>query len=112
MSRKDESITRRALRDAVSGAPDDPSPLVAAVPALMREAARRRRAEAGDTRSFETFAAWALPRLAAATVFAVIASTTFVVWERGRSTATSLESVILGPDADVDVVVDLVGNDG
>jgi hypothetical protein len=77
------------FRRAERGTRVDATRLVEAVPALMREAARRRAAPADPF-------AWALPRLAAATAAAVVLATSLVVWERSRTTTvTTFESLIL-----------------
>lgn len=93
-----KEIFRRAER----GTHDDVSALVARVPALMREAARRR----GEPESpFD----WALPRLAIATAGAVVLAAAVVIFT-GSGTST-FESLILGADeATGDVLFDaLVG---
>lgn len=94
-----KEIFRRAER----GTRDDAARLVEAVPALLREAARRRAAPDDPF-------AWAVPRLAAATAVAVVLATSLVWWERSRTTAPSatFESVILGdPEASTgDVLFD------
>jgi len=115
-----EPIARKAMRDAERGARADASRLVDAVPALMREAERRRGSRTADSPTLPQLANWALPRLAAATAIAVIAATVIVVGERGSQPVktTTFESVILdgGRDATGDVVFDaLLGtgrNDG
>lgn len=93
---------------AQRGTSDDASRLVARVPALMREAERRRAAVP------DPFAR-ALPRLALATAAAVVLAA--VVSTFTRSSATNLESVILGDEAttgDVlfDALLDAERSDG
>ena len=115
-----EPIAGKAMRAAERGASADASRLVAAVPALMHEAQRRRAAMTAASPALAQLATWALPRFAAATAMAVIAATSFVLWERGDATtaSASFESVILGGDADrsddavIDDLLDLEGNDG
>jgi hypothetical protein len=117
-----EPIARKAMREAERGAPEDVSRLVDAVPALMREAARRRSVATAGSPSLAQPANWALPRLAAATAIAVVAATVVVVRDRGTTAATpkatTMESVILdgGASGTGDVVFDaLLGtgrNDG
>jgi hypothetical protein len=116
-----EPIARKAMREAERGARADASRLVDAVPALMREAERRRAATTGSP-SMVPWAYWALPRLAAVTAMAVIAATVVIVRDRGTTPTapktTTMESVILdgGADGTGDVVFDaLLGagrNDG
>jgi hypothetical protein len=78
----------------------------------MREAERRRNEARTMPPSLTQLAAWALPRLAAATAVAVIAATWVVVRERSRpqaaSAPASFESVIIGGGAEGtgDVVFD------
>lgn len=96
----DEPIARKALREAGGDARPDASRLVAAVPAMMREA-RRRRDAATATPTLGQLSAWAMPRLAAVTAFGVLAATSYVSWERSRPVATpppTIDSVILGAD--------------
>lgn len=81
-----------ALRRAGGGLREDSERLVAAVPALMREAARRR-AQPAD--GFPALAAWALPRLAAATAVAVVVAVTVSLWNPSSSSTASFESLIL-----------------
>jgi len=96
----DEPIARKALRDAGGDARPDASRLVAAVPAMMREA-RRRRDAAPPAPTLAQLSAWAMPRLAAVTAVGVIAATSYVSWERSRPVVApppSIESVILGAE--------------
>jgi hypothetical protein len=94
----DEPVGRKALRLAERESRADASRLVAAVPAMMREARRRRDAANAVSPTLAQLASGSLPRLAAVTVVAVIAATGVVAWERGRMTPApaSVESVILG----------------
>lgn len=117
----DEPIARKAMREAERGAGTDASRLVAAVPGLMREAERRRRAAPVGSLTLPQLANWALPRLAAVTAVAVIAAAVVVVRDRGATAATpkatTMESVILDGGGDTgDVLFDaLLGggrNDG
>jgi len=106
----DDPIARKALREARGDARPDASRLVAAVPAMMREA-RRRRDAAPAAPTLAQLSAWAMPRLAAVTAVGVIAATSYVSWERSRPAVTpppTIESVILGGDGDGtgDVVFD------
>lgn len=91
-------MTRRDFETAEQGASSDVTKLVDAVPGLMREAARRRNAD----RSIGSLAAWALPRLAAATAAAVLVAT-WVVADRNRQVAPAapptFESVFLGSES-------------
>jgi hypothetical protein len=120
----DEPITRKAMRAAERGTPADTSRLIAAVPALMREARRRSESERPSP-TLAQLAVWALPRLAAATAVAVIAATWIVSRERGDAstastpaTSTTLESVILGGsgngtgDVVFDALLDVRRSDG
>ena len=106
----DEPIGRKALRLAERESRADASRLVAAVPAMMREVRRRRNASAAAP-TLAQLSAWAMPRLAVVTAVGVIAATSYVSWERSRSTAAppaAIESVILGGDGNGtgDVVFD------
>ena len=83
---------KEVFRRAERGTRDDASRLVDAVPALMREAARRR-TEASDP--FPELVRWALPRLATATASAVVLAATVLLWDRPAATTPTLESVIL-----------------
>src|SRR5882762_10048538 len=99
----DRFIGRKALRAAERDARADASRLVAAVPALMQEAKRRRRAGRAASPTLAQLSGWALPRLAAATAVLVIAATGIVSWERSKAVAakpTTIESVILSGDGD------------
>jgi hypothetical protein len=119
----DEPIARKALRTAEQGTPADASRLVSSVPRLMREA-RRRRDGGVSSPTLAQLAVRALPRLAAATAVAVIAATWMLSRERGEAavstptTPTSLESVILGGNADgtgdvvFDALLDVRRSDG
>ncbi len=116
----DEPIARKAMREAEQGARPDPSRLIDSVPALMREAERRRVVERlARGPSFDQAATRALPRLAAVTAVAVIAATWVVVRERGSSPApakpATFDSVILGGGVTGetgDVVFDALLNGG
>ncbi len=92
---------RDALRSAERGASDDVSRLVAAVPRLMREAERRRRAEAWDGLVVERLATWAFPRVAVATVFVVLAAVAVIRFERPASgtAGSTFGSVVLDGDS-------------
>jgi len=115
-----EPIARKAMRLAERGARADASRLVASVPELMRQARLRLAEETEASPALAQLAAWALPRFAAATAVAVIAATSFVMWERGNATTApaSFEWVILDGDADgsgdavIDDLLDLAGSDG
>lgn len=95
----DDPIARNALRAAQGDAPPDVTRLVASVPDLMHEAARRRLSAASP--SLAQLAASTLPRLAAATAIAVVAAGSIVAWERSgpgeapTTSAKTFESVIL-----------------
>ena len=86
------SVAGEALRRAGRGLHEDPERLVAGVPAWMREAARRR---ARPADGFPALAAWALPRLAAATAAAVVIAVTVSLWNPSSSSTASFESLIL-----------------
>jgi hypothetical protein len=108
----DESVTKKAMRAAERGTTSDASRLVAMVPALMREAERRRSEAIEPSRSLGQFASWAMPRLAVVTAVAVIAAGWTISKERASVASTptpvTMESVILGgnPDGTGDVVFD------
>ena len=106
----DEPVGRKALHLATGESQADASRLVAAVPAMMREARRRRHAASAASPTLAQLASGSLPRLAAVTAVAVIAATGVVAWQRGRTSpaTTTLESVILGGDGNGtgDVVFD------
>jgi hypothetical protein len=112
----DEPVARKAMRRAERGVRDDASRLVAAVPALMKEAQRRRTTGGEGSPSLVELATSALPKLAAATAVVVIAATWIVVSERrgaaaaATATPASLESVIVGSGSEGtgDVVFDAV----
>jgi hypothetical protein len=115
----DEPLSRKAMRVAERGERSDPSRLVARVPDMLREVRRRRERPAGAFPAFVQLAHAMLPRFAAATFVAVLAATTYVVWERKTAaTATAFESAVLGADGDgtgdaaFDDLLDLEGNDG
>jgi len=103
--------TRKAFESAEKGLDNDVSRLVDSVPVLMREAARRR--ASGGGASIGSLAAWALPRLAAATTVAVIASG-WVIVHRSRQAQPqapkTFESVVLEGEGGTtgDVVFDAV----
>jgi len=112
---KDDPIGRKAMRAAEAGARADASRLVANVPAMMREAARRRNEALAPSPTLAQLAARALPRLSAATALAVVAAAVAVVWERDTTpapaptTATAFESVVLdGKGGTGDVILDAV----
>lgn len=98
----DESRTRRAFEAADEGASNDVSRLVASVPQLMREAERRRNAQITGGVSIGSLAAWALPRLAAATAVAVVVAG-WVIVDRSRpaqpASAPTFESVVIGNES-------------
>jgi uncharacterized membrane protein YebE (DUF533 family) len=107
----DEPIGREALRKAAGDTLPDAARLVAAVPALMQEAERRRRAGTAAAPTLAQLSAWAMPRLAAVTAIGVIAATSYVTWERSKPVASpppTIESVILGGEGNDtgDVVFD------
>jgi hypothetical protein len=107
----DDPIGRNALRRAEGDTSPDAARLVAAVPALMREAARRKRAGSAAAPTLAQTSAWAMPRLAAVTAVVVVAATSYVSWERSKpvvSPSPTIESVILGADGNGtgDVVFD------
>lgn len=115
----DDPIARRALRAAERGTHPDAKRLVAAVPRLMREAARVRSARTALP-EFESSALRLLPRLALGTAVVVLAATGFVFWDRwsGTATAASFESMMLGSggaetdDPVLDALVDMERDDG
>jgi hypothetical protein len=118
----DEPLARKALRTAEGGTPADASRLVDAVPGLLREAQRRRAGAKAASPALPQLAGWALPRLAVATAFAVIAATWVVSRERAEPAAVeapaTLESVILGSsggstgDVVFDALLEVRRNDG
>jgi hypothetical protein len=119
---KDDPVARKALDTAERGVSADASRLVAAVPALMREAERRRRERGSAAPSLGQFAGAALPRLAAATAIAVIAAAWLLVRDSNEpapsAAPTSFESVIVGGGADgtgdvvFDALLDVRRSDG
>jgi hypothetical protein len=116
----DERIAREALRRAQSDAEPDASRLVANVPAMMREARRRRSASVAADPTLPELAGWAIPRLAAVTAVAVIAAAGVASWERGSAgpPPATIESVILGSGGDgtgdvvFDALLDVGRSDG
>ena len=111
-------MARKAMRVAEHGVRADVSRLVASVPDLLREARRFRVESAENAPTLAQLAAWALPRLAAATAVAVFVATSFVSWELRRASAATFDSVILGAegdgagDATFVELLDLEGSDG
>jgi len=115
----EEPIGRKALRAALGDTRADAARLVADVPAMMREA-RRRKDSAALSPTLPQLASWALPRLAAATAVAVLVAVG--VASRGRGTTpekpATLESVIWGGNGDgtgdvvFDALLDVGRSDG
>jgi len=106
---------REALERAGGDTRPDVSRLVGAVPDLIAEARRRVAQPEEFPALLAARAWWAVPRLAVATVVAVVLASIMLFVERGSAAtrATSLESVILGGasasgDGTGDVLLDAV----
>jgi hypothetical protein len=98
----DRALVRRALERAGGEGDPDASHLVEAVPELLAEARRRRRAAATSPAAQLTLRAWrAIPRLAAATALAVAVAAAAALVEPSApaAEATSLEALVLPTDA-------------
>ncbi|MBP7146235.1 MAG: hypothetical protein KBD01_01735 [Acidobacteria bacterium] len=90
---------RDALRRAAETTQPDTSRLREAIPWIMAEARRRREARPATILALMAASAWrAVPRLAVATVLALVLASVALLVERGSATAgaVTFESAILG----------------
>jgi len=93
-SENDRERVRRAFHDAAGDSAADVAMLVAAVPAIMAEAERRRAlVRPGLFDAMVPMARWAIPRLAAVTALLVLVSTLLAVRDASRAQATAASTL-------------------